>query len=175
MKSFLFILIACALFFGCKKEHRYEEDPKYSKATPQERLNGNWKITNYTFNGNSIFDALNQKAIGNSYNLNNIWFSYSHKTKHDEYYNDGDAFSINPFPGSGQNRNFDDYTYLQIRNIGGQDALDSLYAYWFVSPQKYNCGSTAYWEVTKLYEKDFHIVLKTDSGEYKITLLKTKL
>ncbi|MBK6832911.1 MAG: hypothetical protein IPG89_01015 [Bacteroidetes bacterium] len=175
MKVLLYISIIGVLFFGCKKEHRYEEDPKNSKATPQERLNGNWKITSYTFNGNSIYDQLNQKAIGSKFNLDNVLFGYLHKTKNSEYYSDGDAFEVSPFPGSTQHRNFDDYTYLQIRNTGGQDALDSLYAYWFISPKKYHCGSVAYWKVTKLYENDFHIVLKTDSGNFKMTLIKTKI
>lgn len=86
----------------------------------------------------------------------------------------GDAFNIYPLMAT-QNHNFDDYTHLKINPQGCNTIQDSLLNYWFISPQSYCTVSTACWRVTMLYNKDFHIVLDTDSGAYKINLTKVKI
>jgi len=175
MKTLIYISIIGVLFFGCKKEHRYEEDPKATHDTPQQRLNGTWKITSYTFNGQDIYTKLNQKATA-QYNLNNIIFSYQYFSKKEDEANgsQGDGFKIYPIM-TAQHRNFEDHTYLKINPPGCSNIEDSLLNYWFISSQTYCTSSTAYWRVTMLYKNDFHIVLNTDSGTYKIYLNKVKI
>lgn len=175
MKQTLYIILICLLLLGCKKEHRYLDDPKVTRDTPQERLNGIWKITSYTFNGNDIYTKLNQKAT-TQYNLDNVLLNYVYHTRKEAGENNvpGNALNIMPVLST-QYWNFDDDTYLKINSQGCNTIGDSLANYWFVSPQNFCATSSAYWEITKLYEKDFHIVLKTDSGTYKITFIKTKI
>jgi hypothetical protein len=62
-KQQLFILIfGIAIAFACKKQHRYPEDPKSTFDSPKTRLSGNWKLDDFTLNGTSIVNDLNNIA-----------------------------------------------------------------------------------------------------------------
>lgn len=171
MKSTVFILtIIIVSLFACKKEQRYAEDPKNSYKTPQERLSGSWKLSGYTFNDQDIIDSLNKKAFG-VFNLNGAAFGYMHITKNDPDYADGDKLIMyaSKIP---QYRVFDDGTYFKL-TCDTITKQDSLFSYWFVNPMQDTIfNSVANWEVTELYKNDFHVVLSTDSGQFKMTFKK---
>jgi hypothetical protein len=147
------------LLLSCKKEYKYPEDPKKSRATPEQRLKGRWEIIEYTFQANSIYGKLNQAAHG-IFNLDKIVLEYADKAR--DNYDQGIA-TLNPVGGDNSffisKNNFKFYT---------PNANDSTFIYWFVSPFRYKPATTANWTITKLYGVDFNIVLPTDSGEYKI-------
>lgn len=160
--KFFKALLVTSVFLSlpcCKKELKYPEDPKKSNATPEERLDGKWNIIEYTFNGNSIYNKLNQAARG-SFNLNTITLHFEVK-KHDNY----DQGVVDLLPIGGDNCFGLNETNFKFYAEKGND---SLFGYWFVTPFRYAKTGNANWTVTKLYGTDFKIVLPTDSGEYKI-------
>jgi hypothetical protein len=145
--------------YGCKKQKRYEEDPKKSRKTPQTRLTGNWKVTEYTFNGNSIIQKLNSLSPIND--LSDFTLQYgenSDKAWYTRIYSPNKVLfqSYDFF-------NNDSQFYFSYAGI-----YDSLCCKWFITPFKFIRNEDAYWKVTKLYENDLNIVLNTDSGQYKI-------
>ena len=162
-------LILFNLFSCHKKQKRYPEDPKSTRCAPEDRFNGSWKITDYTFKGSSIYNELNKQSKGNT-NLDNVVIIYSKKTSET---NDQEIFQISNFP---QNNYSSSFSSVNLRFTPDNNCLcglqDSLFSYWFIAPFKYNHSLTTDWTITKLYKNDCNVVLQTDSGEFKIFLNK---
>jgi hypothetical protein len=166
MKSIgtIIVFIFCLLFISCKK--KYEEDPKKTTKSPEKRLVGSWKLTDYTFNGSSIVNQLN--ALDSSYKIENVTFNFSKTKDEDKKWNlaiTADSKEL-----------YMDYAALVndkyiLVTAYGIDAIITVK--WFSTPFRYNKPlSDTYWIITKLYKNDLHLKLSTDSGDYKIFLNK---
>ncbi|MBK9286053.1 MAG: hypothetical protein IPM51_17290 [Sphingobacteriaceae bacterium] len=165
MSCRLIILIVLILFLGssCKKQTKYEEDPKKSRTSPKLRLKGTWGLEDYTFNCNSIIPHLN--LLSTKYNINETTLQFS------ESYNNRWSTSI-----SSNNKSLysyhdifsDDYTFF----IQYSGTNDSICCKWFITPFRYVRYVDSYWRITKLYDKDLNIVLDTDTGQFKIFFKK---
>jgi hypothetical protein len=73
---FVFILLTQLTTSSCKYEHQYPEDDKKTKKSPWERLKGRWQLSEYTENGISIVDSLNELYPANvSYGVTELHLS----------------------------------------------------------------------------------------------------
>lgn len=154
INNLFFIVILFLLLFSCKKQHRYPEDPKGTNQTPKSRLIGVWQIYEYTLNGNSILDPANF-----GYDITNymIKSSYDGTTKKYSY------TLINPF----ENESY--LTFGPFSNTANCSYIKS-----FITPLKcINTSKTTDWCITKLYKDDLHLILQTDTGEFKLFFKKT--
>ncbi|HRH09913.1 MAG TPA: hypothetical protein PLU73_00285 [Bacteroidia bacterium] len=126
---------------------------------------GNWKLTDYTFNGNSIITQLNSLSQNND-KVDNVTFHFSQtRTKQWDFeIGTGRMIIFN------ENKALINDTYVLLSSTGINDPLAVM---WFISPFKFSTHPIdSYWYITKLYKNDLHIKLGTDSGEYKIYLNK---
>lgn len=160
-KKALYILLILLLIFSCKKDqYRYPEDGGKSTLTPNDRLGGGWwKLDDYTFNGNSIVAKLNSPT-NNKYNIKSIQFSYG-------YLQDSKNWHLLLTGGTylyqDDNKAFSDFHYLVFGSCS-----DTIFNKWLISPFHFLQNTATSWSVTELYNKDLHLILSTDSGEYKI-------
>ncbi|MBI2721553.1 MAG: hypothetical protein HYX39_05210 [Bacteroidetes bacterium] len=161
-----YILLFLALTFSnCKKEKRFPEDPKKSRKTPQSRFSGKWIISAYTFNGNDIRFDLNK--LSNKYRIDDVYFTY----EYNDFYRRWDfSLRTDNYGFFYSTEGFKDNTYIYLS--GSNDTIANK---WFYTPFKYIKGSSVYWTITKLYDKDCNLILDTDSGQYKMFLNKIKL
>lgn len=165
-KQQLFILIfGIAIAFACKKQHRYPEDPKSTFDPPKTRLSGNWKLDDFTLNGTSIVNDLNN--IPNApINIRDVTLNYFFNSddKNDKHW----AFRVYNFS---TRNNFDDVSIT----IGPYNSTQNqIIDKWFITPFKFTgTPAVANWVVTKLYKSDLHLVLQTDTGEFKMFFKKT--
>lgn len=163
-KLITYTLLFLLPFAACKKNIKYSEDPRISFKKSKKRLEGTWNISEYTLNGVSIKDTLS-KVTGIDVSL----YTLGYYMEYDFYRltirgNWGGAYG-GTYYGSDD---FVDYHYIVL------NAYSELFNKVFITPFKSVQNSTAKWEVTKLYGKDLHLQLVTDTGEYKIVFNKIK-
>ena len=159
-KKIYIILFTLILVAGCKKQHRYEDDPKSTFDTPNERLSGIWQLNEYTLNGASIISNLNNISGAQSDIRDvNLSYSYIEENKKDKYY----AFKIYSYTAR---NNFDGISIeIGPDNSSAFPIIDK----WFITPFKFTgTPAVSHWIVTKLYDKDLHLKLQTDTGEFKM-------
>lgn len=148
-------------------QYRYPEDPGTTTLTPQERLTAVWSISDYQFNGNSIvsqLDTLNDgkariREVGVYYDYSLDYKQWRFTVSNKYFQFDGDqAFNPNePY----------DITFYGSAN--------PYLCKWFITPFRYNINQAnlrTRWSITKLYKNDLNLLLHTDSGDYKIFLIK---
>lgn len=155
MKIKFYIIIFVFTLIGttnCKK--KYPEDPKKTTKAPENRLTGAWNIVDYTLNGSSILDTLSSIC---KFRI----------TLYDFDYLEGDLQISGNFGIYNGYNSFSDNNFIRL------DPWDSeLFNKVYITPFKYVKGSSAKWSVTKLYENDLHLKMITDTGEYKISLIR---
>jgi hypothetical protein len=149
-KNLFLIIVLLLAILSCKKHKRYPENPKTLFAgSPKSRLVGVWQINEYTLNGNSILDQANFGADITNYM---IISSYDGTTKKYSY------SLIN---------SFDDESHLTFGPFS--NTANCSYIKCFITPLKCtNTSKTTDWTITKLYGNDLHLILQTDTGEFKI-------
>lgn len=146
---------------GCKK--KYPEDPKKTCESPASRIDGSWKLIYYYFNNVSIYSTLNSISNGST-NLDNCWFRFqrNEETKDFNLQISGLYYDHRvDFPNQ-------EYILIDNSQKSVYSKSDSLFSYWFISPFHYNPKGKASWRITKLYKNNLNLVLKTDSGDYKM-------
>ncbi|MBL7912400.1 MAG: hypothetical protein JNJ41_15170 [Bacteroidia bacterium] len=151
MKFFyIFLTIIMLCFSACKKAHKYSEDPKKTRDSPKQRLLGIWNIYEYTLNGNSILNPAN--FGGNDVTS---YFRLQYRNDYTEL--------IEPF---------EDEAYLTFGPFS--NSANCGYIMCFITPLKCtNTSQKTNWCITKLYDNDLNLTLKTDTGEFKIFFKKT--
>jgi hypothetical protein len=163
IKNKYLLLCISLIFLGChRKEHRYPEDPAWTRIPPKKRLVGIWRIVDFKLNNVSIIDTLN--AIPQLDIREKMAFSYATAEKKNGYILQIGGMSHTVYYNE---HAFDDYHYL---NIG--PSPDTLLNKLIITPFRYQSNSWANWAITKLYENDLHLQLYTDTGEYRIFLYK---
>jgi len=154
MKFFyIFLTIIMLYFSGCKKAHRYPEDPKKTRESPKARLEGAWNIYEYTLNGQSILNTANF-----GYDVTNFTLKQSYNSSTKKYF-----YTIM--------NEFNDELYLSFGPFS--NVPDCSYIKCFITPL--NCSGInkeTKWCISKLYDKDLNLTLKTDTGEFKMFLKK---
>jgi hypothetical protein len=162
-------------FSQCKKEHRYPDDPKKSKKTPQERLTGSWQISEYTLNGTSIIDTLNKL---HEYDIREeIYMQYAYNKEDMRWeFSIGTPFvNVNGYAYQSNNA-FDDYQHLQLGAFYAQPGTpEHLFNLTFVTPFRLERNAIARWDVEKLYGDEFWIKLPTDTGLFKLRFHKVEI
>ena len=155
MKLKYYIIIIFFTLIGttnCKK--KYPEDPKKTTKTPEKRLTGRWVISEYTLNANSIVDTLSSLCK-------------SRITLYHFDYLEGDLQISGNF---GIYNGFDSFKDENLIRLDPWE--NELFNMVYITPFKYVKGSSAKWSVTKLYDNDLHLKMITDTGEYKISLIR---
>lgn len=166
--KFILPLLFLLAFSQCKKEHRYPDDPKKSRKTPNERLNGSWYIEEYTLDGISILDSMNN--ICNCDLKIDVILTYG---KIKDYANNTEFWSFyigtNHF-GYQSRQAFQDYHYLEIGPYDGNQI--EIFSKLFLTPFYYEPNAIVRWNVTKLYKNEFSIELKNSSGVFSLRFSK---
>ncbi len=166
---YITLLIILLAFSQCKKEHRYPDDTDKSKKTPNERLEGDWEISEYTLDGNNILDTLNKICGCNI--TEDIRLEYYNVREDNPYW----ELMIWGASMSYKSKNgFDDYHYLEIGPFGNHNRAD-VFNKLFITPFHYAPGAIARWDVTKLFGEELKVKMKTDTGEYKISFIRLHL
>ena len=159
-KTTYIIFISLLLVFACKKQKQYPEDPKKTSQTPHDRLSGNWQLVDYTLNGTSVVDELNLLSK-NKFNIKETELGFNKGVYGGMQFTlDGANFRYQP---STQEPTFIDDSFILLKFYS-----DTLFNNWFITPFKNQKVTSVNWIVTELYRNDLHLVLKTDTGEYKI-------
>ncbi len=166
--KYITVLIILLAFSQCKKEHRYPDDPKKSKKTPQERLTGSWQISEYTLNGTSIIDTLNslhgydireQLFIQYGYNKDDRFWIFDVKAIDKYYYSSKTAFN--------------DYNYLELGPyVPYPNTLQFLFNMTFITPFHVDSSAISRWNIIKLYDNEFQIKLHFNTDLFIISLHK---
>ena len=155
-----------SVFNSCKK---YPEDKFISLRKPTNRLVGNWKIKEYTFNGNDVIDVINAQT--KTFDLRDLELEINKKDgkieqqyrfKPYNYLNvDGRLMPLNSFTKYN--------TFFFQSSSNGNKTGDSLFSYIFTTPLNYKGSKYSIpWDIKKLYLSKMHLQLKTDSGTYHI-------
>jgi len=154
---------------ACKKQTKYDEDPKRTSKSPKQRLFGNWSLSEYTFNGDNILPNLNA-LFSNRFDVLGLTLTYSF---HDSEVNDALGIHCNPF-FSAEEQKFDgsNMTLNQKSFARPVPAADSLFKEWLITPFHFTNQSEASWRVTKLFDNSLNIVLETDTGDFKMFFTK---
>ena len=152
-KKIYIILFTLILVAGCKKQHRYPDDPKSTFDKPKTRLIGAWQLNDYIFNGNSIL---------NTYNFGYDITSFMIKDDYDGTSKKYTYSLINPFEND---------EYISFGPFS--NSANCSYIKTFLTPLKCSGGGQiTNWTITKLYDKDLHLKLQTDTGEFKMFFKK---
>jgi hypothetical protein len=169
-RSYIFAIMFVCAFLSCKKQTKYDEDPKRSKLTPKQRLFGEWSISGFTFNGDDITPKLNA-LFSNRFDVLTLQLGYVFHESEDD-----DALTItchNAFTASDQlfdgvNVTFHE-RHFQYRDTA---AADSVFKKWLITPFQFTNQTEQSWRVTKLFENSLHMVLETDTGDFKMFFQK---
>ncbi len=154
------------IFSHCKKQKQYVEDPKKTTKTPHERLLGGWELISYTLNDISIADTMSKIAGCNLLKSTETRLSY---------YDNYDRIELVMLACTlecGDENSFDN-VYITLGSCSSADIKAQKFHKLFVTPFHYTPTITrAKWEITKLYEADLSLRLRTDTGEYKMMFKK---
>lgn len=144
---------------GCRK---YPEDRFISFRKPSSRLAGQWKITQYNFNNNSILDMMDA-SVG--FNVLDLTLNVSKKTRKtpQHYAFDGNYLNVEQEDDPLQDNNAE----FEFRT-GAASQDNSLLRRLFITPLRDDGQSSAKWDIRNLYLHKLHLQLKTDSGSYDV-------
>ena len=158
----------------CKK---YPEDKFISLRKPTKRINGSWKIKEYTFNGNDVIDIINTQT--KTFDVRDLVLEIIMK---DPYgYNDEPRYRFSPYNyleidgGSAFVIKNDKYNHFYFsRSLNTPRRGDSLCQYVYITPLTYKKKqyNSVEWDIKHLYLSNMHLQLKTDSGNYDIYFKK---
>lgn len=168
----IFLLAIFLLCATCKKkkkeiQYQYPEDPQTTTLTPRERLHASWRVYAYQFNGIDILSKLDT-FYGGEFKVEDVAISYDVDSDTKQWF----------FIISNQYISFKSETAFNVEDpyyitIYSQTNCCRYYlSKWFITPFKYVPNTTVKWSITKLYGNELNLVLKTDSGDYKIFLKK---
>jgi hypothetical protein len=144
MKSFLYILIVCALFFGCKK---YPEDGKLSLRTAKNRLtNHNWRLKDLFINGIDS-TSRNYYTVSSTFNYKDKIFGLGKGiTTYDKNINEiTKAETGMPFYG--------------WQFVSGSHKMEIYFASGGSASSNFRADMNSLWEILKLTNNEF--ILKT--------------
>jgi hypothetical protein len=165
--KYITVLIILLAFSQCKKEHRYPDDPKKSRKTPNERLKGSWYIEEYTEDGVSVLDSMNK--ICNCDLKIDVIVTYGSIKDNDnkEFWT---FFIGGKYFGYQSRQAFQDYHYLEIGPYDG--VRIEVFSKLFITPFYFYPNAIARWNVTKLYKDEFCLELKSNMRAFRLKLIK---
>jgi len=169
--KFIPLLLLLLAFSQCKKEHRYPDDPKKSRKTPNERLKGWWYIEEYTLDGVSIIDTMNKVCGCDLRNDVVLTYNMLEDSDHKKFWILGIKYP--KYFGMESKTAFSDYHHIELGPAERNNGLELFYKL-FITPFRVEYGAIARWEVTKLFESELHIQLRSNLGIYKLKYLKSE-
>jgi hypothetical protein len=167
LQRFVLLVILLLFFSYCKKkkiQHQYPEDPKSTTITPKLRLTGQWGIRQFTLNGSDIRSSL-EAVYNNKYKISDVIFTYDKNPDTQQWFLIIDA-------ANSKETKIDAFEEPDQLSIGPDNHTEYGLCKWFVTPFKFTKDKSVQWTITKLYDKDLNLILKTDTGEYKLFMQK---
>ncbi len=149
----------------CKK---YPEDKFISLRKSTKRINGSWKIKEYTFNGNDVIDIINAQT--KTFDVRDLVLEVIMKDPYGYY--DAPRYRFSPVNYLGSSNTSTGSPLIESNTRFHFQRGDSLVNFIFVTPLSFKGANYANWDIKHLYLSNMHLQLKTDSGNYDIHFKK---